>query len=114
MPYDEELTSRLRDALGGVEGVVEKRMMGAVCFMVDGHMVGGAKQEKSGLRRFMFRVGKENMAKALKDPAARPVRIGERQLGGFIHVDNDDCDDAALRNWVATCLNFVGTLPAKE
>ena len=114
MPYDEALTARMRGALDGIEGVVEKKMMGGVCFMVGGHMVGGAKQEKSGLRRFMFRIGKDAMDEALTNPAARRVKMGARELGGFIHVDNDDCDDAALRDWIAMSLSFVGTLPAKE
>lgn len=113
MPYDEELAGRLRDALSGLPDVEEKRMMGGVCFMVGGHMLGGARVEKTGRRRFLFRVGKDNMAEALRDPAAQEVTMGARRMGGFIHVESDDCDEAALARWVARCLAFIGTLPAR-
>lgn len=43
----------MRAALAGVSGVVEKRMMGGVCFLVNGNMLGGADKG-----RYMFRVGK--------------------------------------------------------
>lgn len=113
MAIDETLTARLRDALGGVEGVEEKKMMGGVCFMVGGHMLGGAHVEKTGRRRFMFRIGKDNMAEALSDPTAHEVTMGARKLGGFIHVEDDDCPDAALRKWVALALSFLATLPPR-
>ncbi len=67
--YDEHVAQRFRDTLAGGEGVSEKRMMGGLCFLVNGNMVGGADQTKSGQRRFMFRIGKESDEAA----AAMPV-----------------------------------------
>lgn len=58
MAYDEQLTDRLRNTLEGLAGLSEKRMMGGVCFLLQGNMLGGADRTKDGAGRFMFRVGR--------------------------------------------------------
>ena len=65
MAYCEELTSQMRTALhrrlgDEIDRLEEKRMMGGMCFMFRGNMVGGADRTKEGERRFMFRCGKGN------------------------------------------------------
>ena len=113
MAYDEELTSRFRSALGELERIREERMMGGVCFMVNGHMVGGADRQKDGTGRFMFRVGKENQAEALQRPGATVMEMGGRRMGGLIFVEAEGCGDEALKGWVELALSFVHTLPPK-
>jgi len=113
MAYDEELTDRFREALGGLPGVSEKRMMGGVCFMLDGNMIGGADRPKTGARRFMFRVGKDNHADALKREGAEPMEMGGRRMRGFIFVEADGLDEAGLKDWISLALGFVTTLPPK-
>ena len=113
MAYDEQLTQRFRDAVGERKGITEKRMMGGVCLMLDGNMIGGADRTRDGTGRFMFRVGKENQAEALTRPGAQLVEMGGRAMSGMIFVDEGDCDDGALKNWAALALSFVQTLPPK-
>jgi len=113
MAYDEVLSMKFRDALGSLAGVTEKRMMGGVCFFLDGNMIGGADRTKSGEGRYMFRVGKDNEAEALRRPGAAIVEQGGRRMGGLIFVDEQTCDAAALEGWVALALGFVRTLPPK-
>lgn len=113
MAYDEELTRRFQEALDGLPGVSEKRMMGGVCFLLDGNMIGGADRAKNGAGRFMFRVGKDNEAEALSRDGASIMEQGGRRMGGLVFVDEDACDDAALRNWISLSLSFVTTLPPK-
>jgi TfoX/Sxy family transcriptional regulator of competence genes len=114
MAYDEETAARFRDMLGGMVGVTEKRMMGGVCFMVSGNMVGGAHREKTGERLFMFRVGKDSMQQALAMPHARPVQMGSRApMQGFVFVEADAVDDEALRSWLSLALSHVSTLSPK-
>ena len=62
MGYDESLAQTMRAALGQGGGISEKRMMGAICFFLNGNMVGGVDRPKGGTDRFMFRVGKNNEA----------------------------------------------------
>jgi hypothetical protein len=113
MAYDEALAQRLRDALRGVRGVSEKRMMGGLCVLVSGNMLGGVDRTKGGADRFMFRVGKANEAKALARPGASAVEMGGRRFGGFVFVDAEVCTPRALTAWVAMALGYVKTLPKK-
>lgn len=114
MPVDETLNARMRDALAAHAGISEKRMMGGLCFFLNGNMLCGARRHNDGVGRFMFRVGKANESLALRDAAAKPVIHGTRKLGGFIHVDECDCDDAALLHWLQLCLGHAAALPAKD
>jgi len=114
MAYDEHLAARFRDTLAGMAGVSEKRMMGGVCFMLDGNMIGGADRAKTGQGRFLFRVGRDNEAAALARPGAVTMEQGGRRMTGLIFVDEDACGGAALKDWVSLALSFVTTLPPKK
>lgn len=113
MAYDEELSHRFRTSLEGMAGVSEKRMMGGICFLLDGNMIGGADRTKDGTGRFMFRVGKDNQEQALARDGATVMEMGGRRMSGLIFVEEDACDDVALREWVSLALDFVTTLPPK-
>ena len=113
MAYDEILAQRLRDGLRGVKGVTEKRMMGGLCVLVNGNMLGGVDKTKSGQDRFMFRVGKDTEAEALSRPGASIVDMGGKRLGGLIFVDAVVCDETTLKEWIAAALGFVRRLPKK-
>lgn len=114
MPVDETLNARMRDALAAHAGISEKRMMGGLCFFLNGNMLCGARRHQDGVGRFMFRVGKVNEPTALQDPTARAVIHGTRKLGGFVRVDASDCDDAALLRWLQLCLEHAAALPKKD
>jgi hypothetical protein len=113
MAYDLLLSMKFRDALRDLPGVSEKRMMGGVCFFLDGHMIGGVDRTRSGSGRFMFRVGKDNEAEALRRPGAVIVEQGGRRMGGFVFVEEAECDAEALERWLMLALGFVTTLPPK-
>jgi len=113
MVYDDKLADRMRNAIGEAANLTAKRMMGGVCFLIDGNMVSGAHREKTGEGLYMFRVGKENEAEALSRPGARPFAPGGRRMGGIIFVPEALCDAGSLRDWVALARSFVDTLPPK-
>ena len=112
MAFDEPLTTRLRAALGGGPDISEKRMMGGVCFFLNGNMVCGADRSKQGERRLMFRVGKDNRAAAAM-PGGAPMVMGDRPMHGFYFVDADRCDDDLLKRWLALALAHARSLPPK-
>jgi hypothetical protein len=87
-------------------------MMGGVCFMLNGNMIGGADRTKAGARRFMFRTGKGN-PRAAALPLGEPMVMGERLMAGFWAVDGDACDDALLKRWVALAHAYAASLPPK-
>lgn len=113
MAYDEDLTDRFRTALAGRGPFSEKRMMGGACFLVNGNMIGGADRSKAGERRFMFRVGKENAAKAGNLPGAEPMRQGGRTMGGMFFVSEAECNDETMAAWLDLALDFASGLPPK-
>ena len=114
MAYDEAVAARFRTAISRQFQTTEKRMMGGLCFMLDGHMVGGADRTKAGEPRFMFRVGKDNDAMPLRRfPEPSPMVQGGRRMKGFFFVNADACDDACLNAWLALATTFVRSLPPK-
>ncbi len=112
MAYDEDLADRFRRAIEGVQGTSEKKMMGGICFFVNGNMLGGVSTAKNG-RRFMFRVGKENIAEAEAMSAGEEVVMGARRMPGFFHVEADACDDDLFRQWTSLALSHATALPPK-
>ncbi|EFO34442.1 putative RNA methyltransferase TrmH, group 3 [Roseibium sp. TrichSKD4] len=113
MAYDEELTNRFRDYVDGLPGLSEKRMMGGVCFLLHGNMVGGADRSKDGEPRFMFRVGKENEDRALSMPGGEPMVQGGRRMTGLFFVNAEDHDTLVIEEWVRLAVAHAMTLPAK-
>ena len=110
MPYDTHAADGIRVLLADRPGVVEKKMMGGLVFMVNGHMCVTA----SGRGGILVRVGPEAQARALKEPHVQPMRMAGRSMTGFVRVMPDGYRTAAaLRKWVKRGVDYVATLPAK-
>jgi len=106
---NEALAARLRKALAGRRGITEKKMFGGMCFLLRGNMLCGMGEDK-----FMFRVGKEQDAAALRRPGAKPMDFTGHAMKGFVWVDPAKCDARRLKSWIAMAENYVGALPAKK
>lgn len=112
MAFDEVLTKRMRAALGERPEYSEKRMMGGVCFFAHGNMLCGADRSSEAGPRFMFRVGKGNVA-AADLLGGVPVVLGDRAMPGFYFVDSERCDDVSLQRWLELALAHACALPLK-
>lgn len=109
MSYDEATAARLRKYLADTGGAGEVRMMGALCFMVDGHMCCGVTESA-----VMVRVGREAYRDALEQPHVRPMEMSGRTPRGFVLVDPDGvATDGDLARWIERAREFVRTLPPK-
>ena len=109
MAYDEDLAARVRDAIGGREGVAERRMFGSLGFMVTGNMACGVMGDD-----LIVRLGREEAQAALAEPGARPFEGNGRRMGGFVVVDASAiADDGALAAWVDAGANHAASLPPK-
>ena len=114
MAVDEKLTKRFYRAISSRKNITEKKMMGGICFMLNGNMLGGADRHvDTQYGRFMLRVGKENESVALAHSGTKIVEQGGRRMGGMIFVDADSCCDKELMSLAALALKFVQTLPVK-
>jgi TfoX/Sxy family transcriptional regulator of competence genes len=100
MSYDEQLASRVREALAGRRDVVEKRMFGGVCFMADGAMCCGVLKAD-----LIVRVGAAHYAEALAQPHTRPFDFTGRPAKGMVYVSPAGTgSDSALADWIQRAL----------
>ena len=110
MAYDEKSAERVRRALSGQRGLVERKMMGAVCFMVGGNMCCGVTGNA-----LLVRVGADAYPQTLEEPHVRPMEFAGRRPKGFVLVDPAGWrTDKALGAWVKRGLDFAATLPRKK
>jgi hypothetical protein len=104
------LADRVRDLLGNPPGLAEKKMFGAIAFMLDGNMLVAPMKDGS----LLVRTGKDGQEAALARPGAAPMAMRGRAMGGFVTVDAAEVeDDEALAGWIATAQAFVRGLPPK-
>ena len=109
MAFDEALAARIRAILADRATVHEQRMFGGIAFMDRGNMVVGITRDE-----LMARVGADGTDRFMGEPGAHPLRMGERTMSGILGVDPvGTATDDQLRSWIARCLAFTDTLPAK-
>jgi hypothetical protein len=109
MPFDLQAADSIRVLLTD-RRFVEKKMMGGLVFMVNGHMCVVA----SGRGGLLVRVGPAVQARALKEPHVKPMTMAGRPMTGFVRVMPEGYRTAAgLRKWVTRGLAYVETLPPK-
>lgn len=110
MAFDEKLAARIRTALAGESGVVEKKMFGGLAFLFGGHMACGIVGED-----LMVRVGPDGHERALAEPHARPMDFTGKPLKGMVYVAPEGVSTAkALRAWIDRALEHARTLPPKD
>jgi len=107
MPYDPELAERMRSALNTRPGITEKKMFGSICWFLDGNLLGGAE-----VGRYLFRVGPEREAEALRR-GATPMEATGRPMRGIVWVEAGLTDGKELQKWIDLAVEFAGGLPAK-
>ena len=111
MPHDTQAADGIRFVLSDRQGVVERKMMGGLVFMVGGHMCVVA----SGRGGLLVRVGPDVQARVLKEPHVKPMTMAGRSMAGFVRVMPDGYRTAAsLRKWVKRGVKFVESLPRKS
>jgi TfoX/Sxy family transcriptional regulator of competence genes len=111
MAYDEQTAERVRKIFAGRRDVVEKKMMGGLCFMVKGAMCCSV----SGRGGLMVRVGPHAHEQTLREPHATAMEMRGRIMTGFVRVAPDGYrTDAALRKWIGRGLDYIATRPAKS
>ena len=109
MAYSEQLAERIRDALGGRPGIVERKMFGGVAWMLDGNMACGVIGED-----LLIRLAREDAAAARAEEEVGPMEFTGRQMRGFVLVDAAAIEeDDELGRWVDAGADFALSLPPK-
>jgi TfoX/Sxy family transcriptional regulator of competence genes len=103
MAFDEDLAERVRRSFA--ERVVhfdEKRMMGGLCFMVDGKMCVGISDD-----RLMVRLDPDEYDKALGRKGCVPMGFTGRPMRGFVFVTPaGTASRDELELWIELALDF--------
>jgi TfoX/Sxy family transcriptional regulator of competence genes len=109
MAYSEQLAERIRDALDGRPGIVERKMFGGVAWMLDGNMACGVIGED-----LLVRLAREDAAAAQADEGVGPMEFTGRPMRGFVLVDAGAvAEDDELGRWVDAGADFALSLPSK-
>ncbi|HEY0976217.1 MAG TPA: TfoX/Sxy family protein [Flavobacteriales bacterium] len=103
MAYDEHLADRVRNILDRKRITYEeKKMMGGLCFMVDGKMCMGVEKDK-----LMARIGTDAYPQALKRKGCREMDFTGRPIAGYVYVQATALDtEKELAYWMQLCLDF--------
>ena len=99
----------MRLALAKRKGIVERKMFGGFCWMLNGNMLCGVE-----VGRYMFRVGKDLETKALSRSGATPMDITGRPMRGFVWVRANKAEGKVLDSWIDLAAQYVGALPLKK
>lgn len=107
--YSEELAQRIRDVIGGRDGVTERKMFGGICWMLDGHIACGTMGE-----HLLVRLDRDDADRILAEPHVGPMRMGERTMRGFFTVDAAGiAEDTELARWIDAGAAYAASLPPK-
>ena len=103
MAYDELLEQRVRRFFDGNKVKHDaKKMMGGLCFMVNGKMCVGVEKD-----RLMARIGPDAYEKALKRKGCRPMDFTGRPMRGFVFVEPEGLkSEKDLRFWLELALAY--------
>jgi TfoX/Sxy family transcriptional regulator of competence genes len=110
MPYDERTAERVRKLLSKRRGVVEKKLMGGLCFM----MAGGMCCSVSGRGGLLIRIRPDTQERMLREPHVQPVEMRGRTMTGFVRVAPEAYrTEAALTAWVHRGIDAVSARSEK-
>lgn len=106
---DPGLEELILEDLGALPDLTEKKMFGGLAWMLDGHLLCGARDVG-----MMVRLGKGNDSWALEHTDIEPMVMQGRSMQGWVRAGLDACADDTLRKRLLdAAVAFVRTLPAK-
>jgi len=108
--YDEDLADRIRELLGPIRGLDEKRMFGGVAFLINGNMA-VAVSRQGGL---LARVVPGDAEALLARRHVSPMMMAGREVRGWLHVEPEGVKTKRqLAAWVTRCVEYTQSLPGK-
>jgi TfoX/Sxy family transcriptional regulator of competence genes len=103
MAYNEQLVNQTREKIAQThEQVVEKKMFGGICFMVNGKLCLGVLQE-----RLLVRADPALFEEILEKENCEPMDSSGKSMKGFVFVEADVlANNNRLTYWVQLALDF--------
>jgi len=110
MAYNPELAERVRASLKRRKGATEQSMFGGVCFLINGNMCCGIREDD-----LVLRLGKPGVLDALTEPHTRPMDLTGKVMTTMVYVSQQGCKEPGqLRDWLDKAVRFSRTLPPKQ
>ncbi len=109
MAYDEYQAERIRQTLHSEKVEFEElKMMGGLCFKVDGKMLCGIHLDKKlNDHLLMARIGEAAYTDAIERHHVLPMDFTGRPMRGYIFIQSEGFDlEDDLAYWVQKCLEF--------
>ena len=103
MAYNEKLADRIREMISLThKKVVEKRMFGGLCFMVNDKMCVGVEQE-----RLMVRLDPAIYDEVMMKEGCKPMDFTGKIMKGYVFVDIDELNTKKkLEYWIGLALDY--------
>ncbi len=110
MAYDEALAQRIRELVGDVPGLTQRKMFGGLAFLVGGNMAIAV----SGQGGILVRVDPEESSSLVARTSAEVMVMRGRPMEGWLRIAADQVrSKRALAPWVTRGLTYAASLPAK-
>jgi TfoX/Sxy family transcriptional regulator of competence genes len=103
MAYNEQLADRTREIIAATHtNVVEKKMFGGLCFMVNDKMCVGVEQH-----RLMVRLDPEKYEEVIEMEGCKPMDFTGKIMKGYVFVDLEALNThKKLDYWIQLALEF--------
>ena len=104
--YNEKLADRTREIISLThKKVIEKKMFGGLCFMVNDKMCVGVEQE-----RLMVRLDPARYDEVIDKEGCKPMDFTGKVMKGFVFVDVDTLNtNKKLKYWIDLALEYNKT-----
>jgi hypothetical protein len=93
--FSEALAERIRQALARRKNVEEKKMFGAIGFLLNANMLVGVWKES-----LIVRLGPEEGDEALKEPHVSEFNITGRSMQGWVLVGPEGLKNDSFKRWI--------------
>jgi hypothetical protein len=111
MACDEDLAARIRDLVGPVPDLTEKKVFGGLAFLIRGHMAISA----SGQGGVLVHVDPGRSGDLVATTRATTAVMQGREMPGWLRVSPEDlASDDDLSGWVETGVGRARSLPPKQ
>ncbi len=103
MAYNEDLVDRTREIISKTHSdVVEKKMFGGLCFMVNEKMCVGVQKDQ-----LMVRINSDNYEILLEKEGSNPMEFTGKVMKGYLFIDAEVLESAKkLSFWINEALAF--------
>ncbi len=110
MNATEDLVERLRPLFAFIPGASEKKMFGAICFLINGNMCVGPWNGS-----LIVRLDKKDHDRTQSEPWVGPMDLTGKVMRGWACIEPDEiATPQALEAWVSRAVAYVSTLPPKQ